>query len=649
MADDADTSVLDVNPRTVGGQEQNLTGPVIPPGGTDSVLPQRNPFLQDAGYDPAKSTEVSHQLAGIEQKKLDKLTWVDQQAEGRLEQDRSRMDHAYRLEAASADDPALRPWNAEQARSSMIRGPLEQFGSIGSIFAMAASAFTRQPMVSALNAGAAAMTAIHQSDEETYKSAYQAWKDNSNLALKRFDMERTLYEDANKLATTDMSLWPQKRLSIAAQFDDQKTILMMQNGMIKEVLEKDSHAVDMADKLRKAQEGFEDFNRKVSIWRDDPRSKGSTMERLELLRDIASAEHPQLRLPSPEQQYISQRTQELVGQGVPQTAAMYQAGQEWKTRPTSSQPTLAGEKAQVIEKAKAEFRAAHDGREPNAEESKEIVDKATQSNASMTISKMDAQEIARRAKEYEADGMDKTAAYDQAKTEVQNKPTLTEEEATYMAKQYMQGDKSVLQNLGRGVQGQANLIYLRKKVVELAKKEDVSPAELATRMTEFSGMMAAQRTLGQRTANVELFNNEAINMMDIAQAKSREVPRTQFPSVNKALLAFEQQKGDPAVRAFGAAINTVVNTYAKAINGGSAGTVSDKDHAREILKAADTPEQFDAVMNILKQELQAARTAPGQVRQELRSLSGGGSTIEQGKVPPPQNVIRYDAQGNRIQ
>lgn len=262
----ADTSVIDIRDDTVNPDPRgNLTNTT--PLSSDSVLPQNN-FLQDAGYDPAKSAEVSHQLAGIEQKKLDTTTWADRQSEGRLEQDRSRMDHAYRLEAASAEDPALRPWNAEQARSSMIRGPLEQFGSIGSIFAMAASAFTRQPMVSALNAGAAAMTAIHQSDEEAYKSAYQAWKDNSNLALKRFDMERTLYEDANKLATTDMSLWQQKRLSIAAQFDDQKTIALLQNGMAPEVLKIDAERLGMAEKLRKAVEGNEETEFKRQTYAD---------------------------------------------------------------------------------------------------------------------------------------------------------------------------------------------------------------------------------------------------------------------------------------------------------------------------------------------------------------------------------------------
>ena len=175
------------------------------------------------------------------------------------------MAQSYDLEAADARDPALRPWNAEQEKAKYIRGPMENFGSLGMIFAMAASAFTRTPMISALNAGAAAMQATQQSDEKAYKQAFDAWKSNSDLALKRFDMERNLYEDANKLLTTDMGLWKQKSLMLAAQFDNQKMRIMLENGMDKEVLDAQAAQFKAAEEMRKHKEAFEtyDFKRKM--------------------------------------------------------------------------------------------------------------------------------------------------------------------------------------------------------------------------------------------------------------------------------------------------------------------------------------------------------------------------------------------------
>lgn len=246
-------------------------------------------------------------------------------------------------------------------------------------------------------------------------------------------------------------------------------------------------------------------------------------------------------------------------------------------------------------------------------------------------------------------------AYGQARKEVlteAGKPvygaTLDEPTLHTMAEQYLAGDKSVFQNLGRGIQGSANIVALRETVSKIAKEKGITGTELATRMAEFNGLMAGQRALGTRTANIEMFANETLNMIDVAEEISHTIPRTQFVPINKALQAYERNTGDPKIVKFGAAINSLINTYAKAIAGGQQATVSDKEHAREIITAAQTQQQFDAIMDVVQRELQAARKAPGQVKQEFRELSGASSTIEKGRVPKPGAIIRYDKEGNRL-
>src|SRR5690606_6718593 len=49
-------------------------------------------------------------------------------------------------------------------------------------------------------------------------------------------------------------------------------------------------------------------------------------------------------------------------------------------------------------------------------------------------------------------------------------PTIDDETLTAMAEQYLAGDKSVFQNLGRGAQGATNVVALRKRVAEVAKE-----------------------------------------------------------------------------------------------------------------------------------------------------------------------------------
>ena len=93
------------------------------------------------------------------------LDSADKQMEGRLERDRAERERAYRQEAAGPD--SLPPkWDADAERAKRVRGPIEQFGSVGVIFALAVSAFTKQPMTTALNAAAGAMQAIKAGDEE---------------------------------------------------------------------------------------------------------------------------------------------------------------------------------------------------------------------------------------------------------------------------------------------------------------------------------------------------------------------------------------------------------------------------------------------------------------------------------------------------
>jgi hypothetical protein len=267
----------------------------------------------------------------------------------------------------------------------------------------------------------------------------------------------------------------------------------------------------------------------------------------------------------------------------------------------------------------------------------------------LTSNKQDAAEVERRKLQYIKEGASPSEAYDKAKKEVKQAgvTTLDDETVDAMARQYLAGDKSVFQNLGRGAQGAENVIRVRQAVERNAKAEGLSGEDIALRIAEFNALTAGERTLGTRTANVEMFVNEAKNQMQVARRLSQEVPRGEFVPINRALLSFESNTGDPKVVAFGAAINTLVNTYAKAIAGGGQATVSDKDHAREILLSAYTQEQFDAVLDVLNQEMEAAREAPRQVKQQFRDLAHGDKL---GGIPTPDRpVIKYDAEGNRVQ
>lgn len=208
----------------------------------------------------------------------------------------------------------------------------------------------------------------------------------------------------------------------------------------------------------------------------------------------------------------------------------------------------------------------------------------------------------------------------------------------FMADQYMAGDTSVLTNLGRGAQGAQNVVALRKEIARRNAERGQAGADQAGRNAEFFGTKAGHRTLGTRSANIELAATEFQQVLPVVERASAAVNRTQYPDLNKIIQAYNEKTGDPNIVAFGGAVNTLVNLYARAISPTGQPTVSDKDHAREILQKSWSAGQFNAAVGMMKQEIDAALASPEKVREEMRRrfLSGQpGSQPGAAKHPAP--------------
>ena len=192
-----------------------------------------------------------------------------------------------------------------------------------------------------------------------------------------------------------------------------------------------------------------------------------------------------------------------------------------------------------------------------------------------------------------------------------------------MAEQYLAGDKSVLSNLGRGAQGAGNIVKLRGEIAKQAAEQGMSGADVAARIAEFSGLTAGERTLGTRTATAGMAATEAKNLIPQALLTSEKVDRTKYKSLNDVENAFNKGTGDENVVRFFQANNALINTYARAISPTGAPTVSDKDHAREILETGFSKGQYKAAVDQMQKEIDAALKSPGQVRGEFREAISG--------------------------
>jgi hypothetical protein len=192
-----------------------------------------------------------------------------------------------------------------------------------------------------------------------------------------------------------------------------------------------------------------------------------------------------------------------------------------------------------------------------------------------------------------------------------------------MADQALAGDKSVFTNLGRGAQGAKNIVALRTAMNNKMLENGWSGKDIAAKNAEFIGMTSGQRTLGTRTANIEMAGTEFSNMLPLAREASALVPRSGFLPFGKANVMFDEQTNDPALRQFAAANNSLVNVYARAISPSGQPTISDKDHAREMLSTAFDQKSYNATLDQLEREISAARKSPGQVRESMnRAITG---------------------------
>lgn len=195
---------------------------------------------------------------------------------------------------------------------------------------------------------------------------------------------------------------------------------------------------------------------------------------------------------------------------------------------------------------------------------------------------------------------------------------LDPETLKFMAEQYRAGDTSVLTNLGRGAQGAQNIVRLRQEIQKQNAGMGLGGGDQAVRNAEYFGTKAGQRTLGTKQANIELAATEFQQVVPVVQEASKAVDRTKYPDINRLLQMAREKTGDPNIVAFGGGINTLINLYSRAISPTGVPTVSDKDHAREILNKAWSQGQFDAAVGMMQKEIDAALTSPEKVRDEMR-------------------------------
>lgn len=210
----------------------------------------------------------------------------------------------------------------------------------------------------------------------------------------------------------------------------------------------------------------------------------------------------------------------------------------------------------------------------------------------------------------------------EARAAMRNKPTgttLSDSAVDFAAKRLLNGEPAskVLANFGRGAQGAQNITAVQNRLADLAAEGGVSPQLMAVLTQELASDSRARLELGAREGKIASRVEEAKQFAKIAGDASVKVPRGEFVPISRLLQFSDSQLSNPELAAFKAANVSLINAYAAAVGGGVP-TVHDKEAAEKMLSTAQSPEAYQAVVNQLITEMDAALAAPRNVMQQMR-------------------------------
>lgn len=151
------------------------------------------------------------------------------------------------------------------------------------------------------------------------------------------------------------------------------------------------------------------------------------------------------------------------------------------------------------------------------------------------------------------------------------------------------------------------------------------------------GAMAAERSLATQTAKMSTAANEAGKMIKVVEGLSDKVNRTEFPTINAISNAVSKGTGGTEIVKLNTSINALVNSYARAISPTGQPTVSDKNHARDIINSAYSTGQLSAILGVMQEEMDIARQAAGTASTELKEMRE--TAKGRGEPPAASNVV----------
>ena len=143
---------------------------------------------------------------------------------------------------------------------------------------------------------------------------------------------------------------------------------------------------------------------------------------------------------------------------------------------------------------------------------------------------------------------------------------------------------------------------------------------------------AAARTAGTTVTNLDIAGDEARSMIDVSRKYLAPADTGRFKTLNEFENYANTHTGDKNVVQLKASLNSLANSYARAISPKGVSTVSDKEHAREVMSQGFSKGQLGGVFDVLGEEMNAAHKAASGVLGRVTATPGAKGGVKGGEV-----------------
>lgn len=574
------------------------------PAPTPAATPPSPPLTASASvaaptFD-AESRSLADKLQDIKQDEAEERETRLGNMDDAWSQWKGRMGEAFKRETASRED--IKPWNAELEQAKHQTNVWEAFGSPGFLVAMLGSAFSAMPMNAALQAGGAAITAINQNNRAELDRAFEAWQQNTELAIKRHAMEHQELEDIYQIASKDMEQGVVRLKEHMLKYDDQRGLALLEAGLLPEYWQaKEAEAKAMSE-IPKAQ--MEVMKNKALIDEVEDLSKKEGYEGpAGRFKAITEAVHKMKEAETVRSWTMNQEIFRLAEQEMEKAKARGETIDEAeaikRAKANITPDTMSSMRVSAIKDIMSKSGAD----EPTAEK----IYNARKHEES--LKELERDEIKKNA---ETKGISLAQAEREFNDAKKSQVGVLDEDAIRVAVyRLFAGDQSAVQGLGWGNVGSTNRAAVQNMIPKIGADKGWSDEKtgrmLASAKAAFGAEMRGASTLGQREALLTAGIEAAASTIPRVIQTAKNVNPTEFSDINRIIQMGQSRTGNKDVVRFGLAMETMIIEYARSLGTSSATTVDATNHAREVLQNHWSQGQLMAGVDQLMNELKSMR------------------------------------------